>query len=182
MVSSVHFSETLVRILGTMSMAEHDIVIREVRDTDYEHLRTFLEDNNIPETTRHFRPFPLSKGTAHWIACTEHLDKYYVATKGGCIVGLCMLRGWDEGYEIPSFGVLVDRRWQGLSLGQRMAEFSIARAQETGCPAVRLSVYASNRRARQLYESLGFVEISREPANVDGEEDAKIVMSKELKA
>lgn len=29
------------------------------------------------------------------------------------LVGVFMLRGWDEGYEIPSFGALIDEKYRG---------------------------------------------------------------------
>ena len=35
----------------------------------------------------------------------------------GVIKALGMLRGWKEGYAIPSFGLLVDRRFAGQGLG-----------------------------------------------------------------
>jgi RimJ/RimL family protein N-acetyltransferase len=29
------------------------------------------------------------------------------------LIGVFMLRGWDEGFEIPSFGVLIDEKYRG---------------------------------------------------------------------
>lgn len=163
-------------------MSKHIVsTIRQVQDTDYEALARFFEENNRPEITRHFHPFPLTSQTAFQIACTSHLDRYYIAIWNEHIVGLCMLRGWDEGFEIPSFGVFVDYRCQGLGMGRQMTEFAIAEARKMGCHTIRLSVYASNTRATRLYESLGFREISREPVLVAEEPDEKIIMIKELK-
>ena len=162
-------------------MEEHSVTLRQVRYIDCEDLGRFLEENSRPEVTRHFHPFPLSRQTACLIAHTEHLDKYYIAFKGERIVGLCMLRGWDEGYKIPSFGILVDYRCKALGLGRRMTEFAIAKARELGCPSIRLSVYSSNTYAIGLYRSLGFKEISNEPVKVNGEQDVKIIMIKEFK-
>ena len=51
-------------------MSEHDLVIREVDRTDCERLGTFLEENDIPEVSRYFHPFPLSRASACRIACT----------------------------------------------------------------------------------------------------------------
>jgi ribosomal protein S18 acetylase RimI-like enzyme len=163
-------------------MKNHDLVIRQAQETDCEDLGRFFEQNNRPEVTRYFHPFQLCRLSAYLIACTEHLDKYYVAIKGERIIGLCMLRGWDEGFNIPSFGVLVDFRFQGVALGKKMTEFSVAEAKQIGCPAIRLSVYASNIRGKRLYENLGFTEISREPVSVGWEQDVKVVMIKEFKA
>jgi hypothetical protein len=49
-------------------------VIRMVQAPDYEDLARFFEENNGPEITKHFHPFPLTSQTARDIACTSHLD------------------------------------------------------------------------------------------------------------
>lgn len=163
-------------------MTSSQAIIREIRPDDSQHLARFLEENNQPEIVRHFHPFPLTVKTAHQIACTTHLDRFYIATMGDSIVGLCMLRGWDEGYDVPSFGVFVDHRYQRRGLGRQMTEFAIEEARRLGCPSVRLSVYASNSRALQLYSALGFVEVSREETLVAEEPELRIVMTKTLNA
>lgn len=155
--------------------------IRQVHDTDYEALARFFEENNKSEITRQFHPFPLSSQTAHQIACTSYLDRYYIAIWDEHIVGFCMLRGWDEGFEIPSFGIIVDYRHHKHNLGRQMTEFAISEARNLGCQSVRLSVYASNVRAMSFYLSLGFREISHESCVVAGESDEKIIMVKDLK-
>ncbi len=155
-------------------------VIRLVKTTDYEPLVHFFENNVTPEVLRHFHPFPLSSDSARRIALTTHRDRYYVAViNSGEIAGLCMLRGWDEGYESPSFGVIVDQKYQKQGLGRSMTEFAIAEARRLNVERVRLSVNESNTHAKRLYESLGFKEISRESI-IAGESEIKIVMVKEL--
>ena len=162
-------------------MNKNIVTIRQVQEKDLEALALFLEENDRPEIKRQFHPFPLTSQTARQIASAGQLDRYYVTIVNGKIVGLCMLRGWDEGFEIPSFGVLVDHRHQGLGLSRQMTEFAIAEARRLSCHTIRLSVYASNIRAVQLYESLGFREICREPALVERDRDLKLTMTKELK-
>lgn len=157
-----------------------EAVMRPVAETDYQDLARFFEENDRPEITRGFHPFPLNAETAQRIACTEHLDRYFLAVCDGEAVGLMMLRGWDEGYQVPSFGVLVDHRHQGAGLGRQMTEFAVAEARRLGCQRLRLSVYASNRPALSLYLSIGFGEISREAVVVAGEPDVKITMVKDL--
>lgn len=162
-------------------MIEHSTTIRQVQETDYEGLTRFFEENNTAEVTRQFHPFPLTRETAYEIARMGCLDWYYVTISKGTIVGLCMLRGWDEGFDIPSFGILVDYRQHGLGFGRQMTEFAIAEAKRLGCGSVRLTVYASNVRSVRLYLSLGFKEIYREPVIVAGEADTKLIMMKDLK-
>ena len=162
-------------------MVEHvEVIIRRVEPGDYEGLVRFFEENNVVEVTRQFHPFPLNKETAHHIVCTNHLDRYYVALFRDQIIGLCMLRGWDKGYSIPSFGILVDRRFQNRGLGTRMTKLVITEARKLGCHQVRLSVYASNEVALRLYASLGFIESDRKSVLVMGQPDEKIIMIKDL--
>jgi ribosomal protein S18 acetylase RimI-like enzyme len=156
------------------------LIIQTVQASDYEDLARFFEDNARPEITEHFHPFLLTPQTAHGIACTSHLDRYYTAIHGGRIVGLCMLRGWDEGFTTPSFGMFVDYRYHKLGFGRQLTEFAIAQARDMNCSAIRLSVHASNKRAKDLYEALGFRQISQEPIIVAGQPDLKIVMIKDL--
>ena len=157
-----------------------DLHIRLVRSEDCGALIQFLEENDRPEVTRYFNPFPLDRATAQRICLNGQLDRYIVALLKGRIVGLSMLRGWNEGFEVPSFGILIDRSNTQHGIGRRLMEFTLTEARKKGCRSVRLSVHASNKRAVSLYSSLGFVELTREPVRVSGEPDVKIVMTKAL--
>lgn len=164
-------------------MVDHqglEVIISLAQESDYQKLAQFFEDNSMPEVTRYFHPFSLTLQTATYIALTNHTDRYYIAVRDELIVGLCMLRGWDEGFDIPSFGILVDYRYRRLGLGRQMTEYAVDAAISLKCTAIRLSVYASNSAAISLYESLGFREIHRDTVIVAGQQDQKIVMTKEL--
>lgn len=156
------------------------IEIRPVTATDCEGLAAFFEQNNLPVVTRHFRPFPLTAEVAQEITGTSHRDQFYAAFVGQKIVGFTMLRGWDEGFDIPSFGVCVDLRHQGQGLGKRITKFAIAEAERLGCRSLRLTVYGSNERAFRLYQELGFHETHRETVVVDNQMDEHIVMLRKL--
>jgi ribosomal protein S18 acetylase RimI-like enzyme len=159
-----------------------DTVIREVRLEDYKALIRFFEDNNISEIVRYFHPFPFTSESARNIIYKKHQDKYYVALLGDdLIVGLSMLRGWDEGFSIPSFGVMVDYRFHGQGIGQGLLEHALEDARKLGCQRVRLSVYSSNVVALRLYKSIGFYEDARQSVMVAQESDEKIIMIKDLK-
>jgi len=157
-----------------------EIETREVRRNDHAELVRFFSDNDRPEVTRQFDPFPLTLQTAREIIYADRLDHFYVGSKGRHVLAFAMLRGWDEGYDVPSLGVLVDYRYQGHGFGRLMTEFSIAEARKLGAPRVRLTVYASNHRAVRLYASLGFVEVDRGDVDVGSEPDVKITMLKRL--
>lgn len=154
--------------------------ITRIKGEDVQALAALFEENNRPEIIHYFHPFPLNRASAHNIALHSSQDRYYLAWLDAVAVGLCQLRGWDEGYEIPSFGAFVDYKYHGQGIGRALTEFAIAEAVRLGCPKVRLSVYASNVRALSLYRSLGFEEVSRKPCILDGVEDETIVMLKNL--
>ena len=154
--------------------------IHQVQATDEERLARFFERNNRPETTKYFQPFPLSAQTACRVVRVAHKDRYYIATRQEELIGFCMLRGWEEGFTIPNFGVLVDYEHQRQGVGRQMTEFALQEARTLNCSSVRLSVHASNTAALRLYLSQGFREVIRESVMVAGERDSKIVMLKDL--
>ena len=156
--------------------------IRPVRDTDRAELGRFFEENDRPQVTRQFHPFPLDAQSAAKIVNPRWRDRFYVGTAGdpAHIVAFCMLRGWDEGYEVPSFGIMIDRRVYGHGLGRQMTEFAITEAARLGSTHVRLTVYASNGPAVHLYASLGFAEVERHDVTVDGEPDVRLTMMKRV--
>jgi ribosomal-protein-alanine N-acetyltransferase len=156
------------------------VSFREIVPEDFEALRDFMEGNNVPAVVRTFNPFPMTAETAHRIACAPRLDHYYAAFLDGRVVALSMLRGWDEGYSVPSFGIMVDHRLHGMGIGARVLDETVAEAARLGCRRVRLSVFAGNHRAVGLYLSRGFVEDGREPVALPGGADERIIMYKEL--
>jgi ribosomal protein S18 acetylase RimI-like enzyme len=143
-------------------------------------LAALFARNSVPTVTGGFDPFPLTAEQGREIALDRGKDAFYVALDAGRPVGFSMLRGFDDGYAIPSFGVFVDHGHQGQGVGRRLTGWTIAQARARGCPAVRLSVYASNAAALELYESLGFGEREREMVERGGRSDEKIVMLLEL--
>lgn len=139
-------------------------------------LATLFERNSTASITDGFDPFPLSAEQGRRLALTGGKDSYYLAIGAEGPVGFSMLRGFDAGYAIPSFGIFVDRESHGIGIGRRLTGWTVEQARSRGCPAVRLSVYASNDAAFALYASLGFRERERETVERGGRPDEKIVM------
>jgi ribosomal protein S18 acetylase RimI-like enzyme len=131
-------------------------VIREIAIIDEAALAAFFEENNRPEVTDHFHPFPLDAANAHRICAEPRRDRYFAAWDYDAIAGLAMLRGWDEGYDVPSFGIVVDHRRHGKGYGKALTQYALTLARELGCARVRLTVHADNPRAVTLYERTGF--------------------------
>jgi ribosomal protein S18 acetylase RimI-like enzyme len=143
-------------------------------------LVALFERNTVPAVEEMFDPFSFTAAEARRIALEPRQDGYYMATRGDELLGLSMLRGFDEGYEIPSFGIFIDHEYHGHGIGRRLTVRTIEQARRRGCPAVRLTVYADNTAARTLYESLGFREQERGRVERKGQPAEKIVMRLEL--
>ncbi|MEA2645636.1 MAG: hypothetical protein QOE92_719 [Chloroflexota bacterium] len=112
---------------------------------------------------RHFHPHPLTAEHARDL-CDSYRgqDVYMVVEDEGRFVAYGMLRGWDEGYEVPSLGIAVhpDARGRGVSRVLMSALHDAAAAH--GARRVRLRVYPDNASAVALYRSLGY-QLAGEP-------------------
>ncbi|MEI6788337.1 MAG: GNAT family N-acetyltransferase [bacterium] len=158
----------------------YETSIRPVSPEDAQELCCFFTRNSGPATTQFFEPFPLTRETANRIALLPRRDVYYVALFGKRIVGMSMLRGWDEGYDVPSFGVMIDSDCRGNGLGRLLTTWTLQAAQELSCSKVRLSVNTANTTGIHLYESLGFEKQSESTKVEHGQPVTKMIMIKTL--
>lgn len=147
---------------GARPTAADTLELRELARANTEALARFLARNDVPAVTSTFDPFPMTSETAASLLARRRKDRYYGAfTPRGEIVALSMLRGWDEGFSLPSFGIAVDAGWHGRGVGSRLTGWTIAQARTLGSPRVRLSVYSDNPVAVRMYRRLGFEEVER---------------------
>lgn len=153
-----------------------DLIIKLASYTDFLPLANFFKSNNIDEVIKNFNPFPLNAKTACEITLKKRKDRFYVSYLENKIIGLVMLRGWEAGYEIPSFGILIDHKYHHQGIGKQLTNYALEEAKKIGCRKVRLSVFAENSVALYLYESLRFKEIGRELVTINGEQKIKIIM------
>ena len=185
MISPVSWSSELPdengAIAGDLASTLLPIRIEPVKTSHVQALIELFERNCVLEVGKNFDPFPLTAEQARRIALEACLDAYFVARMETELVGMSMLRGFDEGFEVPSFGIFIDYHHHGQGIGRRLTSWTVGEAGRRGCSSIRLSVYASNTAALRLYRSLGFEEQGREAvARVTGK-DEKIVMTKSLR-
>jgi [ribosomal protein S18]-alanine N-acetyltransferase len=103
-----------------------------------------------------FRPHPFSRETIEAILRTADRDAYYVLVSGSDVLGYGMLRGWDEGFAIPSLGIAVHPQARRAGLARMLMVFLHGVARWHGASKVRLRVREDNWQARRLYESMGY--------------------------
>ena len=104
--------------------------------------------------------------------------RFFVVDEAGEILGYCgFLYVLDEG-EIPNVCVKESARRQGV--GRQMMEVLIEEAKRLSLTILYLEVRESNRGARRLYESLGFVENGIRKNFYEQPTEHAVLMSKTL--
>lgn len=103
-----------------------------------------------------FRPHPYDAETASRLVRHAGLDAYLVAQAEGTFVAYGMLRGWDEGYSVPSLGIYLSPGLRGTGAADPLMHDLHRIAARAGATQVRLTVDASNERAIRLYRRLGY--------------------------
>jgi ribosomal protein S18 acetylase RimI-like enzyme len=119
-------------------------------------LASFFQAIVINKEDQLFCPHPLNFEQAGEIATYEGQDLYFLQTKDEDITGYGMLRGWDEGYSVPSLGIAIHPGFRRQGLAKKFMDFLHQRAVEKGAERVRLSVFTHNIAAINLYRSLGY--------------------------
>jgi ribosomal protein S18 acetylase RimI-like enzyme len=110
---------------------------------------------NDPETL-YFHPHTFDEEAAHQIANYIGQDLYYAMLYNSQMLGYGMLRGWDEGYVIPSLGIAIHTSTRNMGLGKLLMNFLHAAAWLRGAIKVRLKVSPENTAAILLYTHLGY--------------------------
>ncbi|MCQ1058173.1 ribosomal protein S18-alanine N-acetyltransferase [Photobacterium sp. DNB23_23_1] len=100
----------------------------------------------------------------------------YVLEIDGQLAGYCF--GQLVAGEATLLNIAIDPVFQGKGYGKLLLEGFLSQLEQLNAQDVWLEVRASNQRAYQLYESLGFNEINRREGyypSPDGREDALIM-------
>ncbi|WP_017558092.1 ribosomal protein S18-alanine N-acetyltransferase [Nocardiopsis baichengensis] len=87
----------------------------------------------------------------------EPTRHYFVADRGGDLVGYAGLRAVPPEGDVQTIAVRADA--QGDGVGTRLLTTLLAEAQERGVTEMFLEVRSDNPRARELYRRFGFGEI-----------------------
>ncbi len=133
-----------------------------------EPLTRFFDDLQRAGDERYFHPHPLNRVSAENVCAYPGRDLYYAAAQGDRVLAYGMLRGWDEGYEVPSLGIATHPDSRGSGLGLALMLFLHTAARGQGASRVRLKVDRSNSRAIGLYRKLGYTFAEHGPDDLVG--------------
>jgi len=120
----------------------------------------------------HFRPHPFTPEEADRVVRYQGGDVYAALEVNGRFVAYGILRGWDEGFAVPSLGIGVRADLRRRGYGREMMVWLAEEAKRRGADRIRLRVHPDNIGARRLYESLGY--------GYAGEDRGELVMLLEL--
>jgi len=118
-----------------------------------------------PDYMRYFTPFQFDEKTVYSILSSVKRDVYMGFYWNGQLIGFFMLRGWDSGYEIPSYGVTIHHRFRNLGLAFLSIELAKVICRLCGASGVMLKVHRENEAARRVYEKAGFMRTGEDPKN-----------------
>jgi [ribosomal protein S18]-alanine N-acetyltransferase len=105
---------------------------------------------------RFFDPHPHDPETLARIAARTGGDLYYLLVEGDDVLGYGLLRGWDEGFDVPSLGVAVHPAARSAGLGALLMQYLETMAAYRGASGVRLRVMRTNTTAVALYAGRGY--------------------------
>jgi len=109
----------------------------------------------VIENNKFFHPYPFTDETIEKIMNSDK-DLYSFFLDNGKIIGYFMLRGFDEGYEIPSFGMIVHPDYRGKGIGKMMLKKAIEICKKSKCKKIRLTIDKDNKIAKSIYIKAGF--------------------------
>jgi ribosomal-protein-alanine N-acetyltransferase len=134
-----------------------DLAFRRLSGADRDSVMDLFAAIRVDPDRRLFRPHPFEVEDADRIVALTGRDLHVGGFLGPLMVTYGMLRGWDEGFKIPSLGLYVRTGYRGTGAGRRTLDHLHRLAREHGADRVRLTVDHENSVARGLYERSGYV-------------------------
>ena len=136
--------------------AMRDMNIAQLTQSDVVALSRLLSIDS-DDYKRYFIPFATDEKSLAILLASVVQDRYWGIWFGDTLVGLFMLRGFDEGYQRPSFGVYIACAYSGKGLARLALEYCISWCRLNDINRMMLKVHPENCYARQTYEDAGFV-------------------------
>lgn len=122
----------------------------------------------------HFIPFKVEYQNLKSILENTVKDLFIGIFVNKKIAGFFMLRGFDKGYDIPSYGVWISSKYSNKGLAKLTLQHSISTCLIMGIKKIMLKVHPENKIALNMYKKFGFTE-----TGID-ERIGHIIMHKDL--
>ena len=112
--------------------------------------------NTPKDHTKYFTPFSFEEDSIKNIINNAVNDKCFGIFINDELVGFYILRGFDEGYDIPSYGVWISDKFSGLGLSKLTLQHAITFCKINNIKKIMLKVHPENTIAKNIYEAFGF--------------------------
>ncbi len=130
----------------------NSFVIRNLNSSDAAQLAGLMR-SQPPEYLRFFYAFNDDEAALREILEAAVKDVYSGVFWQEKMIGVFFLRGWDEGYEVPSFGVLIDDEFRGGKLMRLTLDTAKDISRLSGAKRLMAKIHPDNmspRGARRL--------------------------------
>ncbi len=140
---------------------DEQLTIRSLELSDASALSALL-CAQTPDYAHFFNPFKFDEATITGILRERERDIYMGMFWGSELVGFFMLRGWDAGYTVPTYGVLIDERYRGYGLAPLSLRMSKIICESNRAPRIMLKVDSENACAKAVFEKERFTPAGEE--------------------
>ncbi|HZH29378.1 MAG TPA: GNAT family N-acetyltransferase [Pyrinomonadaceae bacterium] len=140
-----------------MSSFTDDLTVRPLNSEDASDLSALLLAQT-PAYVRFFTPFDFELPSVAALLAEQGADVFMGMYWRDRLIGFFMLRGWNSGYEIPAYGVLIDEQYSGYELTRLSLKLAKSICKLRHVPRIMLKVNAGNIIAKRLFEESGFTQ------------------------
>lgn len=140
------------------------ILIKDI-DSSFSEELTDLLSREEKEYSKYFIPFDFDHTTIKKILTEKKEDKFFGLFVDDSLIGFYMLRGFDEGYDIPSYGVWISKEYSAKGLSKLTLQHAVSICKINGIKKLLLKVHPENKIAKMIYENFGFIKKSNDPKN-----------------
>jgi RimJ/RimL family protein N-acetyltransferase len=116
-----------------------------------------LLQNSDKEYSQYFIPFTFDYGTVFKLLSNVVKDQYYGIFSDNNLIGFYMLRGFDEGFDIPSYGVWIAKDFSSKGISKLTLQHAISVCKVNNIKKLILKVHPDNIIAKNIYEKFGFI-------------------------
>jgi RimJ/RimL family protein N-acetyltransferase len=129
--------------------------IRKLTVNQSEELANLLQSSE-KEYTQYFIPFTFEIETISGILSKAIKDQFYGIYLDNSLAGFYMLRGFDDGFEIPSYGVWIAKEFSAKGISKLTLHHAITFCKTNNIKKIMLKVHPDNVIAKKIYEDFGF--------------------------
>jgi RimJ/RimL family protein N-acetyltransferase len=126
--------------------------------TDATMLSELLATDDI-DYKKFFIPFSTDIKSLENRLASVREDRYWGVWLDSTLAGFFMMRGFDEGYKRPSFGIYIARAFSRKGLSRFALDFCISWCRLNNIESMILKVHHDNCYVRKTYELAGFTAI-----------------------